>query len=360
MTAPSPTLPQAAIPPGWPEPEALGFGAHLAPYLVHCSQRGSSGWSTPRVDAREQTPLPVASGGLQYGLSVFEGLKAYRGPDGSAHLFRPREHAQRLQASARRLSLPEVPEQLFLDTCRIAVQVHEALIPPYGRGSLYLRPTLYADEEGLGLKLAAQHGFSVIATPCSDPPLKTLRLWAEPELIRAAPGGLGAAKTAANYAAGLGGLLRARERGYDDVIWLDASERRMLGEAGTMNLFVQIGEQVLTPPLDGTILAGITRDSLLTLLREQGLEAQQRAVSLDELADAERRGTLGCAFGCGTAARLVRITELGDHWHSIRFADNQLPAAIAARLKSVQEAGTEAHADWRIPVAPDDREDRST
>jgi branched-chain amino acid aminotransferase len=351
MTEPTSSLPKASLPTGWPEPEALGFGAYLAPYLVHCSQRGSSGWSGPRVDAREQAPLPVASGGLQYGLSVFEGLKAYRGPDGALHLFRPREHARRLQASARRLSLPEVPEELFLDACRIAVQVHEALVPPHGRGSLYLRPTLYADEEGLGLKLAAQHGFSVVATPCSDPPLKTLRLWAEPELIRAAPGGLGAAKTAANYAAGLGGLLRARERGYDDVIWLDATERRMLGEAGTMNLFVQIGEQLLTPPLDGTILAGVTRDSLLSLLRDQGIDARERAVSLDELADAERRGRLGCAFGCGTAARIVRIAEIGDHWRSIRFADNGFPTALAARLKSVQEAGTAEHADWRIPVA---------
>lgn len=346
MTAMKLSLPQATLPAHWPEPEALGFGAYLAPYLVHCSHGG--GWSEPRVDAREQAPLPVASGGLQYGLSVFEGLKAYRGPDGSLHLFRPREHAQRLQASARRLSLPEVPESLFLDACRLAVQVHEVLIPPHGRGSLYLRPTLYADEEGLGLKQAAQHRFTVVATPCSDPPLKSLRLWAEPELIRAAPGGLGAAKTAANYAAGLGGLLRARERGYDDVIWLDATERRMLGEAGTMNLFVQIGERVLTPPLDGTILAGITRDSLLALMREQGIDAQERAVSLDELADAERRGVLGGAFGCGTAARLVRITEIGDHWRSIRFGEGPLSAALAARLKAVQEGSTGDHAGWRM------------
>jgi branched-chain amino acid aminotransferase len=353
MTSMKTPLPQATLPPGWPEPESLGFGAYLAPFLVHCSQSGG-GWSALRVDAREQAALPVASGGLQYGLSVFEGLKAYRAPDGSLHLFRPLEHARRLQASARRLSLPEVPEPLFLDACRLAVQVHEELIPPHGRGSLYLRPTLYADEEGLGLKQAARHRFTVVATPCADPPLKSLRLWAEPELIRAAPGGLGAAKTAANYAAGLGGLLRARERGYDDVIWLDAIERRMLGEAGTMNLFVQIGERVLTPPLDGTILAGITRDSLLALLGEQGIDAQERAISLDELADAERRGTLGCAFGCGTAARLVRITEIGDHWRSIRFGDNDLPGAIAARLKAVQEADTKDHANWRTRVAHDD------
>lgn len=351
MTAIKTSLPQATLPPDWPEPEALGFGTYLAPYMVSCEQPGSGGWTTPQVFERTQAPLQIASGGLQYGLSVFEGLKAYRGVDGTLHLFRPRDHARRLQASARRLALPEVPEELFIDSCRIAAQVHDALVPPQGRGSLYLRPTLYADEEGLGLKQAAQHRFTVVATPCSDPPLKSLRLWAEPELIRAAPGGLGAAKTAANYAAGLGGLLRAREHGYDDVIWLDAAERRMLGEAGTMNLFVQIGEQVLTPPLDGTILAGITRDTLLTLLREQGIDAQERAVSLDELAEAERRGTLGGAFGCGTAARLVRITEIGDQGRSIRFADNGLTATLAARLKAVQEAVTNDHADWRDTVS---------
>lgn len=342
--------PRAECPLNWPEPEMLGFGAFLGPYLVDCVHEGT-GWSAPQVVPRDAVRLPIASGGLQYGLSVFEGLKAYRAPKGGVHLFRPQDHARRLVASARRLALPPVDEALFLETCRRAVQVHEALLPPTGRGSLYLRPTIYAEEEALGLRPATRHRYSVAVTACSDPPLKSLRLWAEPELIRAAPGGLGAAKTGANYAAGLGGLLRAREQGFDDVVWLDALTHRELGEAGTMNLFVQLGDTLLTPALDGTILAGVTRASLLALARDAGLKVEERRIALEELATAEAEGRLGSAFGSGTAARLVRITEIGDGRRTIRFGENDLPERLFAQLKAVQEGTSAAHPDWRVAVA---------
>lgn len=339
--------PLATLPADWPQPEALGFGIHLGPYLVVMDHAGDA-WSMPKPLLRHAAHLPVASGAVQYGLSVFEGLKAYRAPDGGVHLFRPQDHAQRLIASARRLRLPEVSERAFLETCALAVRIHEPLIPPHGRGSLYLRPTIHAEDEGLGLKCATRHRYSVAVTPCSDPPLKSIRLWAEPELIRAAPGGLGAAKTGANYAAGLGGLLRARERGYDDVAWLDAATHSLLGEAGTMNLFVQIGDELVTPPLDGTILAGVTRDSLLQLAHTSGLRTTQRALSLDELAAAQARGKLGTAFGCGTAARLVQIDEIGNEAQCIRFGDPTAAQKLATALKSAQEGSGAAYTAWRL------------
>jgi branched-chain amino acid aminotransferase len=345
---PSQTLPPVTRPADWPEPEALGFGLYLGPYLVDCSHEGG-GWSAPRLRPRDELRLPIACAGLQYGFSVFEGLKAYRGPDGRPQLFRPLDHARRLRASAQRLALPPVDEALFLQSCRLAVQAHEPLLPPHGRGALYLRPTIHAEEEGLGLKPASRHRYTVAVTPCSDPPLKSLRLWAEPELIRAAPGGLGAAKTGANYAAGIGGLLRARERGYDDVAWLDAATHTQLGEAGTMNLFVQLGATLRTPPLDGTILAGITRDSLIALARAIGVDVREQAVSLDELARAQAAGTLGCAFGSGTAARVVRITEIGSGGQTLRFGDEGLAERLALRLKAVQEGSMGEHAGWRVP-----------
>lgn len=350
MTTLNPELTRATRPTGWPEPEALGFGQYLGPYLVSSEHRGS-GWSAPQLYARDDAKLAIASGGLQYGLSVFEGLKAYRAPGGGIHLFRPREHLRRLQASAERLHLPPVDEALFLESCALAVRVHEALLPPHGRGALYLRPTIHADEEALGLKRAARHRYTVTVTPCSDPPLKSLRMWAEAELIRAAPGGLGAAKTGANYAAGLSGLLQARERGYDDVIWLDAATHRWLGEAGTMNLFVQIGGQLRTPPLDGTILAGITRDALLQLAREAGIEAVEQAISLEELRAAQDAGALGCAFGCGTASRIVQIGAIGSAGGEIAVPDNGLPRQLATRLKAVQEGTVPEHQPWRMALA---------
>lgn len=344
-------FPRASLPLDWPQPEALGFGNHLGPTLIHCEHDGH-GWSAPQIAARDTLRLAIASGGLQYGLSVFEGLKTYRAPDGSLHLFRPHNHAARLAASAQRLCIPEIPEDVFLETCRLAVLMHEAFVPPHGRGALYLRPTLHAEEEGLGLKRASRHRYSVTVTPCSDPPLKSLRLWAEPELIRAAVGGLGAAKTGANYAAGLGGLVRARERGYDDVIWLDAATHGWIGEAGTMNIFAQIGPTLVTPPLDGTILAGVTRDAILRIAQDSGIETIEAPIHLDELHDAARNGRLRAAFGCGTASRIVKITAIGTTAGEIELpADQPLVQRLTLRLKAVQEGASTDYAEWRVPVA---------
>lgn len=340
----------APLPPDWPAPERLGFGQHLGPYLIESLHRDCGIWSAPTVTPRTASQVPIASSAVQYGLSVFEGLKAYRDTEGRVHLFRPQAHAQRLQDSARRLGMPPPPIELFNTLCRLAVEIHAGFVPPHGRGALYLRPTLFADEEFLGLRPAVRHRLSIAVTACSDPPLKTLRLWAEPEMIRAAPGGLGAAKTGANYAAGLSGQLRARERGYDDVVWLDAHTHSRIGEAGTMNLFVQIGGDVLTPALDGTILAGITRDSVMQLLRERGIRVIEQDVTLDMLLDAQRAGVLGTAFGTGTASRVVRIREIGDDQRRIEFADRGLAAEISRALKAAQECADAPHADWRVAI----------
>lgn len=349
MQTPPTGLFEAALPSDWPQPEALGFGQILGPCLVH-AHHDDEGWSAPRISNRENLPVAVASGGLQYGFSVFEGLKAFRDPQERIHLFRPRDHARRLQKSARRVVMPEPDEELFVQLCQLAVQVHARYVPPHGRGALYLRPTLYAEEEALGFRTARRHAFAVAVTPSSDPPQKNVRLWAENELVRAAPGGLGEAKTGGNYAAGILGLQRARARGYDDVVWLDALQHRRLAEAGTMNVFVQIGNELLTPPLDGTILAGITRDSVLRLLRADGLRVVEHDVSLDELSAAQMAGQLGTAFGVGTAARLVQISEIADESRSIRFSDTGLAARVYAALKQVQEGSTHALREWRTPV----------
>lgn len=340
----------ASRPPDWPEPEALAFGQYLAPYLVESQHLDGAGWSAPCLTPRTASSALIAGGAVQYGLSVFEGIKAYRDARGGLHLFRAAEHVARLQASARRLGMPEPPEALCLQLFDLAVQMHAALIPPYGRGALYLRPTLFADEEGLGLRPAKRHRMSIVVNPCCDPQFKRVRLWAEPELIRAAPGGLGAAKTGANYAAGLAGLMRARERGYDDVVWLDAQTHTQLGEAGTMNLFVQIGDVVLTPPLDGTILAGVTRDSVIQWLRSQGIRVSEQAITLNALRAGAQAGTLGAAFGTGTAARVVLIDAIGTADGDLWFGDSDLAAQVSRALKQIQEGSDRRYAHWCRPV----------
>ncbi|MGQ0700038.1 MAG: aminotransferase class IV [Panacagrimonas sp.] len=333
----------------WPEPEALGFGQYLAPYAI-VADHAACGWSAPRIVPLAEARSPVACGGLQYGLSAFEGLKAYRAPDGHAHLFRPVEHAERLRASAARLCMPQVDPGLFVEMCRLATQVQESWLPPHGRGSFYLRPTLYADEEALGFRTASRHRLVVLVTPSSDPVLKTVNLWAEPELTRAAPGGLGAAKTGGNYAAGLLGLLRAKEQGCDDVAWLDAATHTKLAEAGTMNLFVEIDRVWCTPPLDGTILAGVTRDSLMRLMRDEGLEVAERVLDLNELVRLERAGRVGGAIGTGTAARIVRIASITGPRTRLSLRDPGHAERFSRMLKSAQEGSVMALPQWRHAV----------
>ncbi|MCC2656696.1 MAG: ilvE [Panacagrimonas sp.] len=342
--------PFSAPPSDWPAPEQLSFGRYLAPLVVRARWSPAAGWSSRQIVPRGDVQVSVASGTVQYGLSVFEGLKAYRAADGSAHLFRPHEHAVRLRTSAARLGLPEVDEDLFIEACRDAVRVHEAFLPPHGRGALYLRPTIAASEEALGYRAAIEHQFSVTVMPCCDPPLKTVMLWAEPELTRASAGGLGAAKTGGNYAAGLLGQMRARERGFDDVAWLDAATHSRLAEAGTMNLFVEVDRTWITPPLDGTILAGVTRDTLITLLREDGLRVEEADLALEELARFERAGRVGGSFGCGTAARLVRISAIRGPRAGVQFRDGGHVLRFSRLLKQAQEGSSDSHDQWRLRV----------
>jgi branched-chain amino acid aminotransferase len=321
------------------------------PFVVACEHEQGRGWSAPSVSPRAAATLPIATGGLQYGLSVFEGLKAFHAPDGSLSLFRPLDHALRLQRSARQLRLPDVPTDLLMDMARRAVEVHRHWTPPHRRGSLYLRPTLYAGEQSLGLRVARRHGLCIVATPCSTPdPTVHKRLWAERGRVRASVDGLGAAKTAANYAASIYGAEAARDRGYDDALWLDAAEHRFLAEAGTMNLFVVLRDRVLTPPLDGSILAGITRDSLLQLLRDRGIAVEESPISLQELLRWQQEGELREIFGAGTAARVAPVSEVAWDEGRVVVPGGTLTMELSQRLADLQEGVAEDLHGWRAPV----------
>ncbi len=344
--APAP-LPRLTLPDDWPAPEELGFGQLLGPAAVTIEHERERGWLAPALMPRRKTRAEVASGAIQYGLSIFEGLKAYRGPDESVHVFRARAHAQRFRQSAERLALPVLDEELFVAAVGSAVRVHERFVPPHRRGSLYVRPTLFASEERLGVRAAERHCFATVVSPASNPPVRPVRLWAEQELVRAAPGGLGAAKTGANYAAGLLASKRARERGCDDVLWLDALEHRFLAEAGTMNVFVVFSEGVATPPLDDTILAGITRDSSLALLSSLGVSVEERAIALDELAEAAARDALLEVFGVGTAARLADVAEIRHRRGVLRPRGGELGTRLRRALADLQDGAGSDPFGWR-------------
>lgn len=313
-----------------PSTTKLGFGKFLTDHVFVAEHDGKS-WQNARIVPASQPHVSLAAGAVQYGLSIFEGLKAFRtGSD--IKLFRPQAHAKRFAASAKRLCMPEVPVELFLEAVRAIVRVDADWCPTHDVGALYVRPTLHADESFLGVRPANEHVFSVMLSPVGsywDGDEHALRLWAEKEFVRAAKGGVGAVKTGGNYATSLLGAKRAKERGFDQVLWLDAVHHENLEEAGTMNVFVRIGDRVITPPLEGTILAGITRDSCLTLLRDWGVPVEERTVSLTEIADASRAGKPVELWGTGTAAVISPIREVAWEGGAITSTNFE----VAPRLK---------------------------
>jgi branched-chain amino acid aminotransferase len=327
----------------------LGEVAIVADHAGDGEGAGRS-WGPLKSVARRQAALPISTPAVQYALSVFEGLKAYRDPSGGLHLFRARSHAARLRRSAERLCLPDVPEELFLRACARAVEENASMVPAGGGGQLYLRPTLFGNEEYLGVRTARAHQFVVVVTSAADLGLRTVRLRTERDFIRAAPGGLGAAKTGANYAGALLAQKRARAEGFDDVLWLDAVRRRDVGEAGTMNVFFAFQDRVVTPALDGTILPGITRDSCLTFLREWGTPAEERTLSIDEIEARARKGELLEAFGVSTALRLAAIGEIVHGSGSIRPGGGSLAKRLRDALADVQEGRCADPHHWREPI----------
>lgn len=332
-------------------PAPLGFGRLLGPFALLADHDPDRGWHDARIVRREEATALAASASVQYALSVFEGMKALRGPSGAIHLWRPEQHAKRFAKSAVRVTMPAFPEAAFVDAARAIVRAHEAWVPAHGKGSLYLRPTLYATEEFLGVRPAQAHQLAIVVSAVDDFYNKPLRLWAEKEYVRAAPGGLGDAKTGANYAASLLAAERAKERGYDQVLWLDAQHRDLLNEAGTMNVFVVVDGVVRTPALDGTILPGVTRDACLTLLRSRGVPCEETAISLADLQAAAKRGALSEAFGTGTAAIVAPIAAIGTEAGTIELkAPGEVATTLRSGLEAIQQGLAEDPLGFRVPV----------
>ena len=335
-----------------PAPAALGFGRHLGPLVVRLLHTTAHGWGEPELVPLAACTAPVLAGALQYGQSVFEGCKAQRGPDGGIHLFRPEAHARRFAQSAERLCLPAIADAQLVALCAAAASIHAPLVPPHGQGALYLRPTLLATEPFLGVRSSARHELFVAVSPMARPRAQPLQVFIESDAVRAAAGGLGATKTGANYAVGLQALESARARGFDQILFLDARDRRYLSEAGTNNVFVVLRDRVLTPPLDGTLLAGVTRDACITLLRDGGLTVEERAPSVNELAALASTGALREVFCTGTASAVVGIGRVTGAGLDLTLPDGAVTAALRASLEACMDgSGPDPHG-WRVPCAP--------
>ena len=288
-----------------------GFGRVFTDHMVTIRYSDAKGWHDAKVGPRAPLTLDPATAVLHYAQEIFEGLKAYRLADGSMALFRPEQNARRFQRSAKRLAMPELPEEMFLQACRQLVQVDKDWFPPIDGGSIYLRPFMIASEVFLGVKPSAEYLFMVIASSAGNyfkSGAPAISIWVSEQYTRAARGGTGAAKCGGNYAASLVAQSEAIRQGCDQVVFLDAAEHRWVEELGGMNLFFLFDDgSLLTPPTDGTILEGITRDSVLTLAREQGLNVREERYAMDQWrADAES-GRLVEVFACGTAAVVTPV-----------------------------------------------------
>lgn len=300
--------------PHTPETE-LGFGRVFTDHMFVMDHDDARGWHSPRVVPYGPIGMDPAAAVFHYGQAMFEGLKAFRGHDGRVRLFRVERHCARMNEGAARLRMPAIDTTLLRAALEAHVRVDEAWVPSTPGTALYIRPTMIANEPFLGVRAARGYTFFVILSPVGayygGEGLKPVKIWIEESYTRAARGGLGAVKAGANYAASLLAAEEARAKGFAQVLWLDAAEHKKLEEVGTMNLFVRIGDEVITPPLGGSILAGVTRDCVLTLLREWGVRASERDVTVDELLAAHRAGTLREVFGTGTAAVISPVGELG-------------------------------------------------
>ncbi|MCD1621920.1 branched-chain amino acid aminotransferase [Citromicrobium bathyomarinum] len=313
-------LPHPAPVPSETRDQALadpGFGSIFTDHMVTIRfdadrvERGEDGWYDAKLCPREAIPLDPAAAVLHYAQEIFEGMKAYRWEDDSVALFRPEQNARRLNASARRMAMPELPEELFLESIRQLVAKDRDWMPTVEGGSLYLRPFMFATEAFLGVRPAREYLYCLIASPVGSyfkSGVKPVDVWVSRDHTRAAPGGTGAAKTGGNYAASLVPLAEGTKQGCQQTVFLDAVEKKWIEELGGMNLFFVFKDgSAITPPLTGTILPGITRDSLIQMLRDEGLQVREEPYSIDQWHADAAKGDLIETFACGTAAVVTPV-----------------------------------------------------
>jgi len=319
-----------------------GFGTAFSDHMVSVHYDEGQGWHSAEVLPYGPIPLDPAAAVLHYAQEIFEGLKAYRLADGGIALFRPEANAARFNASAARLAMPELPEGLFVAAVEELVKADKDWFPTVEGGSLYLRPFLFASEAFLGVRPSKQYRFLVIASPAGNyfkSGAPAVSLWVS-DYSRAAPGGTGAAKCGGNYAASLVPTAEAFARGHDQVLFLDAVERKWIEELGGMNLFFVMADgSLVTPPLGGTILPGITRESLIRLAREEGLAVREERYSLEQWQADATSGALTETFACGTAAVVTPVGKVTSETDSFVIGSGgpgQITQKLRQRLVAIQ------------------------
>ncbi len=330
-----------------------GFGRSFTDNLVRATWTADAGWHDARLEAYGPLMLDPATNSLHYGQAIFEGLKAYRHADGTIRTFRPMQNAERFANSARRLAMAELPAELFLGSIEALVRQDRDWVPSGQEKSLYLRPFMISTEVGLGVRPANRYEYLLIASPAGayfPRGLTPVSVWISDDYVRAAPGGTGEAKCAGNYAASLVAQAEAAAHGCDQVVWLDATERRWIEEMGGMNLYFVLGSgdgaRLLTPQLTGTLLPGITRSSLLQVASDLGIRAEEGRISIDEWREGCASGEITETFACGTAAVITPVGEVKSRTSGAWAVGAAGTGPVTARLR-------QALLDIQTGAAPD-------
>ena len=328
----------------------LGFGNYISDHMLICYYKNGQ-WEAPGIVPFADISLSPATLALHYGQSVFEGLKAFRLEDGRVNLFRVQKHYERMLRSLSRMCMPGVPEEIFVEGLRRLIEVDKDWLPTQPGGALYVRPIMFASEAKYGVKIAEEYCFIMFTGPVGSYFSNPLRLKVETDFARAAKGGTGSAKCAGNYGGAFYPTQKAKEAGYDQVIWTDARENKYIEESGMMNAMFVIDGVLVTPPTSDSILAGVTRDSLLTLAGDLGIAHEARPIAVTELENAFRHNIISEAFGAGTAAVVAPIATIhinGIDHHLPAYNDNSIMFQLKNRLEAIRKCQEEDKHGWNF------------
>jgi branched-chain amino acid aminotransferase len=339
-----------------PDDSSLGFGTIFTDYMFNMDYNQEHGWHNPRIEPYGPMAMDPSTMVLHYGQAIFEGLKAYRAPDGEILLFRPKDNFSRMNRSAARLCMPPLDEKFLLTALLELIKIEKDWVPSAPGTSLYIRPTIIATDPFLGLRSSHTYRFFIILSPVGayypegfDP----VKIWVTKDYVRAVKGGVGEAKTAGNYAASLYATELAHKEGYTQVLWLDGVEHKYIEEVGSMNIFFKVGDELITPALNGSILAGVTRNSVLEMASSWGVKVVERRISIDEIYAAQAGGQLREVFGSGTAAVISPVGMIKYDGREITIGDGgvgPLAARLFKELMDIQYGRAEDTFGWVLPV----------
>lgn len=339
-----------------PDENSLGFGQHMADHMFVMQYDEKVGWHDAVIKPYGNFSLDPAAMVLHYGQEIFEGLKAYRGHDDKIFLFRPTDNLKRMNVSAARMCMPEIPVEDVFNGLKKLIALDKDWVPRADGATLYIRPTMIASEAGLGVRPAKRYIFFIINCPVGayyPEGFNPVKIFVTDKYVRAVAGGVGNVKTGGNYAASIMAAVEAQKQGYTQVLWLDAIERRYIEEVGTSNIFFLIDDELITPPLTGSILPGITRDSVLRLTRDWGLKVSEKRISIDEVLAANEKGNLQEIFGTGTAAVISPVGELnykGQVCTINKGKTGDLARKLFDELQAIQNGHKKDPYGWVIEV----------